>query len=171
MAIRYFLIATFFVAIVSLFLSFEDQKTDTLSAEKPSMIFNNSVLFTINDKEVERVVDSKKTFIFKNKEEMYESKFVFKTKEVDIFDTLVSDVAFKEGEFLSFFGNVVFKRSDYITVTTDEAFYNLTDKTAYNSKDFVAMYYNNELYGNSFYIMDNYYMKSKNVTFKIDMKE
>jgi hypothetical protein len=56
-------------------------------------------------------------------------------------------------------------------LTSEEVFYDISNKIAHNSKDFVASYYNNKLTGNSFYTKDIYYMKSKDVTFEIELKD
>ncbi|MCK9337961.1 MAG: hypothetical protein M0P43_09045 [Arcobacteraceae bacterium] len=171
MAIKYFIFITFIISLFTLFIGVGTKQKIQESEEKPIMIFDNSVLFTINSQEIQRIVDSKKTLIYKKKEESFDSKVVFKTTENNIYDTLISDYTLKVGNKISFLGNVVFERSDFMKLTSEEVFYDLSKKIAHNTKDFVASYYNNKLTGNSFYTKDIYYMKSKDVTFEIELKD
>jgi hypothetical protein len=171
MAIKYFVFIMFIVSSFSLFISIDKKKEATVREDKPIMIFDKSVLYTINSQEIQRIVDSKKTLIYNKKEESYDSKVVLKTTENGIVDTLVSDYTLKIDNKISFLGNVVFNRSDFMKLTSEEVFYDISNKIAHNSKDFVASYYNNKLTGNSFYTKDIYYMKSKDVTFEIELKD
>lgn len=171
MAIKYFVFTMFIVSLFSLFISIEKKKEVVDAQEKPIMIFDKSVLYTINSKEIQRIVDSKKTLIYKKKEEAYDSKVVIKTDENGIYDSLVSDYTLKIDDKISFLGNVVFNRSDFMKLTSEEVFYDISKKIAHNSKDFVANYYNNKLTGNSFYTKDIYYINSKDVTFEIELKD
>jgi aromatic ring-opening dioxygenase LigB subunit len=102
MAIKYFVFIMFIVSSFSLFISIDKKKEATVREDKPIMIFDKSVLYTINSQEIQRIVDSKKTLIYNKKEESYDSKVVLKTTENGIVDTLVSDYTLKIDNKISF---------------------------------------------------------------------
>jgi hypothetical protein len=171
MAIRYFIFALFAVSLVSLFISIEKVKDAKKTKEKPTMIFENAQMYTITNTGVDKFMDAKKTLIYNTKEEAHEAKVIIKTKDEKVYDTVLTDYVLKQGDKISLFGNVVFTRGDFIKVTTDEMYYDMKKKSAYNTKKFVAYYRDNKLTGDNFSSKDNYYMTSKNVNFNIKLKD
>jgi hypothetical protein len=171
MAIRYFIFALFSISLISLFISIEKVKDAKKIEEKPTMIFDNAKMYTITTTGVEKFLDAKKTLIYNTKEEAHEAKVVIKTKDNKVYDTVLTDYVLKRGDKITLLGNVVFTRGDFIKVTTDEMYYDMKQKNAYNTKKFVAYYRDNKFIGDNFSSKDNYYITSKNVNFNIKLKD
>ncbi len=171
MAIKYFVFSLFVFSLISLFVSIDTIKDTKKPEEKPHMIFDDAIMYTINQNGVDRVIDAKKTLIYNSKEEAYEAKVTIKTKDGKVYDSVLSDYVLKQGDKISLLGNVVFNRGDFITVKTDEMYYDMQQKNAHNTKKFVAYYYDNKFTGDHFSSKDNYYITSKNVNFNIKLKD
>lgn len=171
MAIRYFIFSLFSISLISLFISIDKVKDPKQTEEKPTMIFDNATMYTINQNGVDKVLEAKKTLIYNTKEESYEAKVTIKTKDEKVYDTVLTDYVIKKGDQITLLGNVVFTRGDFIKVTTDEMFYDMNKKNAHNTKKFVAYYHDNKFTGDNFSSKDNYYMTSKNVNFNIKLKD
>lgn len=171
MAIRYFVFSLFALSLVSLFISIDTAKEIKKGEEKPNMIFDNATMYTINQNGVDKVIDAKKTLIYNSKEEAYEAKVIIKTNDDKVYDSVLSDYVIKKGDKISLLGNVVFTRGDFITVKTDEMYYDMKKKSAHNTKRFIAYYYDNKFIGDHFSSIDNYYITSKNVNFNIKLKD
>ena len=171
MAIRYFIFTLFAISLISLFISIEKQKDTKQTEEKPTMIFDNTTMYSINENGVDKVLEAKKTLIYNTKEESHEAKVTIKTKDEKTYDTVLSNYVLKKGDQITLLGNVVFTRGDFIKVTTDEMYYDMNKKNAYNTKEFVAYYRDNKFTGDHFASKDNYYMTSKNVNFNIKLKD
>ncbi len=171
MAIRYFIFALFAVSLISLFISIEKVKVTKKTEEKPTMIFENAKMYTITTTGVDKFLDAKKTLIYNTKEEAHEAKVIIKTKDEKVYDTVLTDYVLKKGDKITLLGNIVFTRGNFITVKTDEMYYDMKTKNAYNTKKFVAYYYDNKFVGDNFSSIDNYYITSNNVNFNIKLKD
>ena len=99
---------------------------------------------------------------------MYTSKIIIQTKDENISDIIQSDKIIKKGEKYSFFKNSSFDRSNYISLNSDEFYYDAITGIITNTIDYNGTYYENIIRGNSIYfdsLKNNF--KSKNVHFEI----
>lgn len=171
MGIKYFIISILTISLGVMFLDSNKNETNVATKEKPTMIFEDATIYTMDDMGLQRVIDAKKALIYNNKEEAFEANVIIKTDKEKVYDRIVSDYVLKKGDKISLVGNVSFRRNDFIRVKTEELFYNLETQIAHNTKDFVAFYYDNQFTGNSFYLKEQNYFDSKDVKATIKLKK
>lgn len=171
MAIRYFIFSIFILSIATLFIGNSSKNEESNKEEKPNFIFDNSKLYTISKDGLQRIVEAKETLFYPTKEEAFGIKATIKTSNNTIFDTIHSDYALKELDIITFRDNVEFYRDDFISLKTEEAYYNTKNKEAYNNTAFSGFYYEHTIQGDSFLTKDNYFIQAKNTIFNINLKD
>jgi len=174
MVIRSFILIIFILALTSYFIPVENIDTKKSDEEIPLLVFHDSTMYTLTTQSMNRIVYAKQVLRFSKRDIMHEGALTIKNFDKNndfITDVLYSDVIVKRGEIYKFFKNVRFKRENFITLNTDELFYNAKEEIATNTLPFEGTYYNNIIKGDNLFLnMKDYYMKSNNTHFEIDMK-
>ena len=174
MVIRAFIFILLIVSVISYFIPVENIIKYNKESEIPLLVFNDSTMYTLTTNSMNRIVYAKEVYRFEKRDVMHEGALTLKkfdNKNNYVTDILYSDVIVKRGDIYKFFKNVRFKRDNFISLDTDELFYNSKKEIATNSVAFSGIYYDHSIKGDNLYLdMNNYYMKSKNTHFEIDMK-
>lgn len=172
MVIKSFIYTLLLISTLIYFIPVSDTKNEENKKEIPIVSFNNSTMYTLNEQTVTKIVNSKKASRFETKDIMYEGNFILKANDKKVknaTDYVSADIIIKENEEFTFINNVKFRRDNFITLNTQELFYNDTTKIAKNTMPFNGTYYNHKVNGTSLYLdMNKEIMKSKNSHFEID---
>ncbi|NVJ53551.1 MAG: hypothetical protein HWD90_07635 [Campylobacteraceae bacterium] len=174
MAIRVFVLILLVLSATSYFIPVKNILKEDNEVETPLLVFNDSTMYTLTTDSMNRIVYAKEVYRFEKRDVMHEGALTLKTydsKNNYVTDVLYSDVIVKRGDIYKFFKNVKFRRDDFISLNTDELFYNAKEEIVTNTLPFNGNYYNNIINGDSLYLdMKSYFMKSNNTHFEIDMK-
>ena len=175
MVIRVFVIGLLVLSIISYLIPVEDINKKNSAVENPLLVFSDSTMFTLTTDSMNRIVYAKEVYRYKDRDLKHEGALTlknFKDKDSYVTDVLYSDIIVKRGDDYKFFKNVRLKRDDFITINTDELFYNTKKEIVTNTLPFNGRYYNNFIEGDNIYLdMNSYFMKSSNTHFEIDMKK
>ena len=173
MAVRIFIFILFFISIISVFTPVDNNTSETLKKDIALVTFNDSIMYTLNDIQVTRIVESTKAIRYKTRDEMYNGIFYLRAKSKDNSnqaDVMSADFIKKTGPTLKFVDHVVYNRDDFMTLKTDILYYNLDTKIAHNDRPFIGKYYDNSLIGTSLYMdTEKTYFKSQNAHFEIEL--
>lgn len=174
MVIRAFVLILLVLSVTSYFIPVENIIKKDNEVETPLLVFNDSTMYTLTTDSMNRIVYAKEVYRFEKRDVMHEGALTLKnfdSKNNYVTDVLYSDIIVKRGDIYKFFKNVRFKREDFISLNTDELFYNAKEEIVTNTLPFNGNYYNNTIKGDNLYLdMKSYFMKSKNTHFEIDMK-
>ncbi len=175
MAIKVFIYSLLVLSLISLFTSISNEVDESSQKDIPLITFSNSTMYTLNNKEVTRIVQSTESIRYKSRDEMFEGVFYLRAKSKDrndLADVISADFIEKKGPKLKFVNSVKYNRADFVTLKTDILHYNLDTKIVYNNKPFIGTYYNDSLNGTELYMDTNKtHFKSKNAHFEIDLEK
>ena len=174
MAVRIFIFSLLVISIVSMFLTIDKDKNKSEKKDIALITFENSVMYTMNDEKVTRIVQSTKAVRYRQRDEMFNGTLIssVKSKDNELADIITADFIEKKGPKLKFVNHVKYNRDNFMTLKTDILHYNLDTKIAYNNKPFIGTYYDNYLIGSELYMDTNKtYFKSKKAHFKINLEE
>jgi len=153
MGISKFLLLLILGTIVFLFIEKKIVVHNIDNEEKPKVSFYNSTMYEITDKNVNQVVTSKKTNIYKKREELFDATIVSKAKE-NSYDTntISGNKIVKKGDNVYLSGSVNLILSDKTNIKTEQLDYNTKTKIATNKVKFVAVQGNTTFYGNTLFL-------------------
>jgi hypothetical protein len=174
MAIKSFVIGLFFLALLSLFSTIATKAVQKEAHEIPLITFVDSIMYTLNEEEVSQIVKSQTAIQYKQKDEMYDGIIVLRAKneKEDIKDIIKANKIVKQGTLYSFYGDVQYDRDDFLSLRTQELFYDEATTVAHNSKPFTAVYYQDNLRGESLYLHQNKELfKASNTHFEIAVEQ
>jgi len=173
MAIRIFVFSLLIISIIGYFATIENSNKKNLEQDTPLLTFSNSAMYTLTPQNMNRVIYSKRTSRYKDRDIMYEGVLTLKNKDKnqkEVTDFLYADVIIKKDSLFKFIGNTRYKRDDYIKFNTNELMYDSKTQIATNSLPFNGYYFNDYIKGTNLYLdIKKHYMKSKNTHFEIDI--
>ena len=174
MGIKFFNYLLLFLAIGAYFIPVENRAKNNEIKDIPLVVFQKPLMYTVNDKNVLRIVNASHAIKYETRDEMYDAHILLRNnlekKDYKI-ETLEAQVIIKKGDDLSLRKDVKYNRDSFINLNTDALDYNLETRLAKNSVDYDGYYYNNTIKGTNLYLdgIKNY-MKSKDVHFEIEVK-
>ena len=157
MAIKSFVIGLFVLALLSLFSTISVKPEKKQAQDIPLITFVDSIMYTLNDKEVTQIVKSQTAIQYKNRDEMYDGIIVLRAqnKQEDIKDIIKANKIVKKENLYHFYGDVQYDRDEFLSLKTQELFYDETTTVAHNTKPFTAVYYDDYLQGESLHLNQN----------------
>ena len=175
MAIRPFItllliIATVLLAITTIFNNSPSKESKVM----PDITFINSTMYDINSKEVTQVIESKKAFHYKTKDEIYEATVIVKSN-TDINESITDTVTAKFIEvtpkLFKFRGDVRYNRGATTTLASEALDYDRITQNLIGNKKFIAYHNGSKLIGTSLSIQkDKTIFKSNdNTPVKLDI--
>ncbi len=175
MVINVFVILLLLFSTLSYFIPVENRAKKDATEDIALLTFNNSTMYTLTPDSMNRLINSEKVLRYKDRDVMYKGVLTLKGKDKDnkeITDTLYSDLIVKRGDNFKFSKNVKYKRDDYITLNTDELYYDAKSRVAKNTLPFEGTYFNNYIKGEQIYLdFNKYHMKSKKTHFEIEIQK
>ncbi|MFA7084130.1 MAG: hypothetical protein WC141_06285 [Arcobacteraceae bacterium] len=173
MGIKLFVMTLFSLSVLALFSQVSKQDKNKETKDAPLISFTEATMYTINHKEVLRIVDAKSAIRYKTRDEMYDSTIVTRVKDKnnkDLKDVISADKMVKKDDVYSFFNHVKYDRDDVFSLRTDEMYYDIKNEIAYNEVPFTSVYNNDILNGTHLYLDNKInFMKAKKAHFEIDM--
>lgn len=177
MAVNIFIFILLSISTISYFIPVENIQNKTNSEETPLLTFTDSTMYTLTSDSMNRIVDAKQVQRYKTKDVMYKGTITLKgdankkTNE-NLIDTLYADFIIKREDNFKFIENVKFNRDDFLTLNTNELFYNAKTLIATNTVPFDGTYYNNYIKGEKLYLdRTKYFFKSKNTHFELEVEK
>lgn len=174
MGINVFLSSLLAISVGVYFIPVENVVKITDNKDIPLVVFEEPLMYTLDESSVSRVVQSSHAVRYENRDEMINANVILKNKDPKKkFDAenLKAEIIIKKGDIFTLKKGVEYKRDDFIDLTTDELFYNLDTKVAYNEVPYEGNYFDHYIKGKKLYLDANKNsMKSKDVHFEIDMK-
>lgn len=173
MDIKLFVSTLLALGIAAYFLPVENLKKDAVSKDIPLVIFEEPLMYTLNENNLNRVVQASHAVRYKNRDEMFNSHIILnnndETKNFKV-ENLEADIIIKKKDLYTLIDNVKYTRDDFVTLNTNEMYYNDLKRIAYNNKPFEGNYYNHFVKGTNLYLDANSnHIKAKNAHFEIDM--
>jgi len=143
-------------------------KSDILVAK---VSFLNSVLYDINTKNVDKIVDAKEAYIYEKKDALYDVRVILRNANNNS-DTISAKYMKKENELYNFQNNVILKRDKDLELKTESLQYDIKNGIATNDVDFILRYRNSFFSGKNLYLSKNdYVINGDNVHFRINSKD
>ena len=169
-----FLILIISISLFVFTVSF-DEKKEQSSAVVPFVTFVNSTMYDINEKQVTQIIQSKKAFNYKNKDELYDATIVLRTQQEDSIESLTDTVNAKYIEvtkdLFKFRGDVRYNRGSSTTLNSDKLDYDRIKRQLTGNQDFIAYHDGNKLEGKKLSIKKDrtIFKGSKNTPVKLDI--
>ncbi|KAB7886912.1 LPS export ABC transporter periplasmic protein LptC [Poseidonibacter ostreae] len=174
MDIKFFNYSLLLLAVGAYFIPVDNVAKNSDIKDIPLVIFEKPLMYTLNDKNLSRVVDASHAVRYKSRDEMYDANILLKNnlEEKDYkVETLKAQVIIKKGDDLTLRKDVKYNRDDFINLNTDALDYNIITKVAKNSVPYDGYYYNNTIKGTNLYLDGTKnYMKSNKVHFEVEVK-
>ncbi len=175
MAINAFVILLLIFSTLSYFIPVENRAKKNATEDIALLTFNDSTMYTLTPISMNRLVNSEKVLRYKDRDVMYKGTLTLKGKDnnnKEITDIVYSDIIVKRVDKFKFSKNVKYQRDNYITLNTDELYYDAKARVASNTLPFEGTYYNNYIKGEQIYLdLNKYYMKSINTHFEIEIQK
>ncbi|MDD2292048.1 MAG: hypothetical protein PHV52_07205 [Aliarcobacter sp.] len=173
MAIKLFTFILLLLSLGAYFIPVENLKKTLVNKDTPLVVFEDALMYTIDENSINRLVFATHAIKYKNRDEMYNADILLKnlddTKNFES-EKLKADLIVKKGDNYTLINNVKYTRDDFIKLNTNELFYDDIKKIAQNTKPFDAIYNNHFVKGNSVYLdINNEFVKAKNTHFEIDV--
>lgn len=156
MAINFFVYIMLGVSVLMMSFSIDTNITKQRSKNLPLVEFDQAIMYTMDEKEVTRIVKADKALSFKNKDEMYVANLVMRNNaDKENLDILSANKVVQKRDNLYLSGDVVYNRGDVMQFKSKTLNYNTKTKIAKNKAPFWAMYNGNEFTGKNLYVDTN----------------
>ena len=166
----YFLLIS---SMIFLFYNEETEIKDIKKEERPIISFFDSIMYEITNERIGQIIQSKKTLIYKNRDELYDATVIVKSKKNhnETTNTISAMNILKFGDNIYLDHNVYLQLSNNLNIRTEQLEYNLKTQIAKNTETFEAIQQDKSLNGNSLYIdSTKNIIMAKNTKFKIKVK-
>ncbi len=173
MGIDKFIYLLLLLSISTLFINVDSNKDISTKKEAPFLVVENSITYSINEKNVDNIVESKKFSKFQEAEVMENATIVSRVvNNKDLTDVLSAKFMVKKGNTLELIDDVKYNRGQEIELTTPKLKYNTKTKIAKNQEPFTGKYNNNTIDGTHLYLdTKKDIIISKKTHFDIDLGE
>lgn len=175
MDIKAFISILLVLAIGAYFIPVENKQKNSMSKDIPLAIFEKPLMYTLDENGVNRVVNASSAVRYKNRDEMFNADINLKNKDLSkkfLKEKLKADIIIKKIDLYRLIDNVKYARDDFMTLNTNELYYDDKKKIGYNKKPFDGTYFAHYMKGNSIYFdVNKKFMKAKDTHFEIDMNK
>ena len=172
MDIRYLALSILTASIAYYFVPVDNKNITDVQKEIPQVIFDNPLMYTINEKEVSNIIKASSAVKYNSKDELYNATIYLKSKNPSEYnlESLSADYIKKTGNNFYLKDNVNYQRDDFFNLDTSEMYYDDTNKIAKNFVSYKGFYYNNSFSGSNLdFRLNENSLKSKNIHFEIDI--
>ena len=175
MDIKVFTYILLALSIGAYFIPVENLASKNASKDIPLVIFEEPLMYTLDESNINRIIQASHAVRYKNRDEMFNADIILKNKDPEqdfISEKLKADIIIKKGDVFSLIDNVNYKRDDFVNLNTKELYYNEKTRVAYNKQPYDGNYYDDFIKGNVLYLdINKNFMKSNDVHFEIDMNK
>ena len=167
MDIRNFNYLLLVVAILFYFVPVENKTSYDENKDLALVVFDDPLMYTLTQDQTTRMINAKKFIRFKNRDEMYIADITLNNIEKENLKALS---IIKRADQLTLKDNVIYSKSNTISLNTNELYYNLDTKIAYNNVPYKGSYFSHKIAGEELYLdTQNSIIESDNVHFEIDV--
>jgi hypothetical protein len=171
MAIDKFVYILFSIVLVIQFIKIDDNIVKKDIKEQPTMILNNSTIYSINDKGLEKIIRSKVFSKYKNTEVLEDAIIESRMNDKNTTTLLSANYMTKTNNKIELINNVNYTQGNILSLSTNQLDYDIKNQIATNKVNFYALYNFNEINGTHLYLdIKNNKIKSKNTHFSIENK-
>lgn len=174
MDIRYLALSILAVSTAYYFVPVDNKNISNVQKEMPQVIFENPLMYTLNQKEVSNIIKASNAVKYSSKDELYNATIYLRSKNPEeyILEKLSADYIKKTDAKYFLKDNVVYQRDDFFEIKTNELYFDDLNKTAKNYVAYNGFYNNNDFKGTHLdFSLNDSLLKSKNIHFEIDMKK
>lgn len=175
MGIKVFTIVLLLLSIVAYFIPIKDLEKYKVDKDLPLVIFEKPIMYTLDDKNINRIVVATHAVKYKTRDEMFNADITLKNQDEKKDynnERLKADLIVKKQDIYTLTQNVNYTRDDFVKLNTNELIYDDKKKIAQNSKPFDAIYNNHFFKGTNLYLdINNDYITAKNAHFEIDVTQ
>ncbi len=170
MAIRFFVYSLLVISVIAFFASSEDEQKKLKVEEKPMIVFHDSIMYTLTEESMTRIVQSTRAERYKSRDLMYDGKIITASKNGLYTDYMSADLIVKRQDKFKFLNNAKYNRENFIELTSDEILYDAKTKIATNSLPFQGRYYSHILNGSHLYFDTNKsILKAQKAHFEVEL--
>jgi hypothetical protein len=167
MGINIFVVSIIVISLILTNIKMEKTLETQTDNNVPLVVFENSIMYDIDEKEIKQIVQSRQALNYKNRDELYDATILIRNKD-NSSDTISAEYIFKQGNLYKLYQNVNLIQSDKTQLITDYLKYDSLTKIAQNNIDFTLRYNGNTLVGNNLYFDGiNHIIKAKDTHFMI----
>jgi hypothetical protein len=172
MAIRVFVYGLLIISTLSFFVSSQNEVEDIKIEEKPMLVFHDSIMYTLTNTGMARIVQSSRAERYETRDMMYDAEIITLSKNKEFTDYISADLIIKRGDIFKFLNNAKYNRENFIELNSDEIIYNSSTEIATNTKPFSGRYYQHILNGeNLFFDAGKSIMRSQNAHFEVELND
>jgi hypothetical protein len=169
MAIDKFFYILFILVILIQLIDIDDIKEKISKKEKPLLILNNSVVYSIDNIGINKIIESKVFTKFNNKEFLEDATIVSRINNENINNVLRAKLMVKKDNNIELINDVQYHKGKKISLTTNSLIFNTKTKIITNKTKFNAIYNNNIFDGTHLYFdTKKNIIKSQYTHFNID---
>ncbi len=174
MGINIFVSLLFVLSCLIYFIPVDNTDVSKNNKELPFVVFEEPMMYTINEKYVTRVVKAKSAARYKNRDEFRYTYLTLRNldekKDYNL-EKLKASLIVKKDDKLKLSNGVEYRRDDFVSFITDELEYDLDKKIAYNNVPFKGKYDKHFLKGNSLLLdTKKSELKVNDIHFEFDLK-
>ncbi len=173
MGIKVFIFTLLVISLSTYFIPVKNIDKNIKEKDIPLVIFENPLMYTLNEQNLNRIVVASYAVKYKSKDEMFNADIILKNNDTNkdfLIEKLKADLIVKKLDIYTLTNNVKYTRDNFIELNTHELIYDDKKKIAQNSKPFDAIYNKHLLSGKNLYLdINNDYLTAKNTHFEIDV--
>ncbi|NQY54725.1 MAG: hypothetical protein HRT42_14275, partial [Campylobacteraceae bacterium] len=136
MVLKVFVYSILFISIFFLIGDVENKKDKNITSNEVMLSFKNATMYSLSEDKVNRIIKAQTVLRYKTKDVMHNATILLSNEEIKIDDEIKADIMIKKGKNYSFLNNASFKRSDFISLYSDELFYNAKNGIITNTKKY-----------------------------------
>ena len=173
MGINFFILFLIVMSIVLTNINIEEKKISNQYTNIPIVIFDNSTLYKITSKNVNRIINSSKALSYKNRDELYDATIISKNKS-DNFNIISAEYVLKKKDTYKLYHRVFLEMEskNLITLQSDYVEFNAKKNIISTRDKFNLKINQNLLLGNDLYFdTKKEIMQAKSTNFSIQLNK
>jgi len=171
MAINIFLTAIIVLAFFLTNMKVEEKIQKREYVNIPLVVFEDSTMYDINEKEISKIVQSRQALNYKDRDELYDATIIVRNDK-NSSDNINAEYILKQNNIYKLYQSVSISQGDTSILTSDYIEYDSIKKIAKNNVGFILSYNDSQLSGNNLYFDSvNKIIKAKDTHFKLKVKD
>lgn len=173
MAIKAFVLTFLILASIAYLIPVKSSQKFEVDKDMPLVIFDKPLMYTLDDKNIYRIIVAQNAVRYKNRDEMYQADITLKNQDPTQnynSERLRADKIIKQADIYDLINNVKYTKDSFVVLNTQELNYDDKNKIAKNQKPFDGVYNTHYVNGSDLYLnVNNDFIKANNTHFEIDI--
>jgi hypothetical protein len=171
MAINVFVISIIVISIFFTNMKVEKKVIKREYVNIPLIVFEDSTMYDINQKEISQIVQSRQALNYKDRDELYDATIIVRNDK-NSSDNISAEYILKQKEIYKLYQSVNLSHGDSSILTSDYIEYDSIKKIAKNNVEFILSYNDSQLRGKNLYFDSvKAIIKAENTYFKLKIKD